>query len=91
MSEETLDIPMERLNPDTLQKMIEEFVTREWSESADSEYTLEEKVAQVYQHLHEKRARIVYDPESESWNIIPAVKNGGNLLSRHPLPVRMRC
>lgn len=71
MSQETFEIPLERLNPDILQKMIEEFVTREWSELADSEYTLDEKVAQVHQQLNDKQARVVYDPESESWNIIP--------------------
>jgi uncharacterized protein YheU (UPF0270 family) len=73
MSDEVIEIPLERLIPDTLQKMIEEFVTREWSELADSEYSLEEKVTQVHQRLYDKRARIVYDTESESWNIIPTL------------------
>lgn len=69
--EETLEIPLERVNPDTLRRMIEEFVTREWSELADSGYTLEEKTEQVLQHLKAKRARIVFDCTSETWNIIP--------------------
>ena len=71
MSEEAIDIPMARINPDTLRNMIEEFVTREWSELVDSEYTLDEKVAQVMQQLKDDRARIVYDSMSETWNIIP--------------------
>ena len=71
MSEETVDIPPDRIDPETLGKMIEEFVTREWSELADSEHTLDEKVEQVLQQLHDKRARIVYDSTSETWNIIP--------------------
>ena len=71
MSEEAFDIPLDRINPDTLRKMIEEFVTREWSELADSEYTLDEKVNQVMHQLQDKRARIVYDSTSETWNIIP--------------------
>lgn len=71
MSEEAFDIPLDRINPDTLRKMIEEFVTREWSELADSEYTLDEKINQVMQQLQDKRARIVYDITSETWNIIP--------------------
>ena len=69
--EETVEIPLDRVDPDLLRKMIEEFVTREWSETGDSEYTLDEKVAQVRQQLHDKRARIVYDMTSETWNIIP--------------------
>jgi uncharacterized protein YheU (UPF0270 family) len=51
--------------------MIEEFVTREWSELADSDYTLDEKVEQVLQQLKDERARIVFDSTSETWNIIP--------------------
>jgi uncharacterized protein YheU (UPF0270 family) len=71
MNEETIDIPLDRINPDTLRKMIEEFVTREWSELTDSEYTLDEKVNQVLQHLHDNRAKIVYDNATETWNITP--------------------
>lgn len=71
ISEEVCDIPLERINPDTLLKMIEEFVTREWSELSDSGYTLDEKVGQVLQQLKNNQARIVYDSTSESWNIIP--------------------
>jgi uncharacterized protein len=71
MSEETLEIPLDRINPEMLRKMIEEFVTREWNELADSEYTLDEKVDQVLQQLRGNQAKIVYDTVSESWNIVP--------------------
>jgi len=71
--EEGLEIPVERIDPDTLQKMIEEFVTREWSDPADSGYTLEEKVAQVLRQLRFRTARVMYDVTSETWNIV-AVK-----------------
>jgi uncharacterized protein YheU (UPF0270 family) len=72
MAEETFEIPLERINPETLRRMVEEFVTRDWSELADSEYTMDEKVDQVLQQLHDKRARIVYDSTTESWNVIPS-------------------
>jgi uncharacterized protein YheU (UPF0270 family) len=71
--EEGLEIPFERIAPDTLQKMIEEFVTREWSDPADSGYTLEDKVAQVLRQLRARTARVMYDVTSETWNIV-AVK-----------------
>jgi uncharacterized protein len=70
-TEEAVDIPLDRINPDTLRSMIEEFVTREWSELSDSEYTLDEKVEQVLQHLKGNRARIVFDCTSKTWNIVP--------------------
>jgi uncharacterized protein YheU (UPF0270 family) len=69
--EEGIEIPPERINPDTLRKMIEEFVTREWSELSDSEYSMDEKVGRVMQQLTGKQARIVYDSTSETWNIVP--------------------
>ena len=69
--EQAVDIPLDRIDPDTLRKLIEEFVTREWSELADSEFTLDEKIEQVLQQLKDKRAKIVFDCTSETWNIIP--------------------
>ena len=69
--EDGIVVPFERINPDTLRNMIEVFVTREWSELADSGYTLDEKVDQVMKLLKDNQARIVYDNTSESWNIIP--------------------
>jgi len=70
-SEEGIEIPVERINPETLRRMIEEFVTREWSELSDSGYSMDEKVDRVMQQLHDRQARVVFDSSSETWNIIP--------------------
>ena len=72
MNDEIVEIPLERVDPDILRKMIEEFVTREWRGDVDSDCSLDQKVAQVRQQLQDKRARIVYEVTSETWNIIPA-------------------
>jgi uncharacterized protein YheU (UPF0270 family) len=69
--EEGIEIPLERIKPDMLRRMIEEFVTREWSELADSEFSLDEKIDQVMQQLQDNRAKIVYDSTTETWNIVP--------------------
>jgi len=45
--EEGVEIPWDRIDPDTLRNMISEFVTREWAELSDSGYTLDEKIGQV--------------------------------------------
>ena len=68
--EEALEIPLERINPETLRRMVEEFVTREWSELADSGYTLNDKIEQVILQLKDGSARVVYDLTTESWNIV---------------------
>lgn len=70
-AEEALEIPLERINPETLRRMIEEFVTREWSELSDADCSLDQKIEQVLRQLEEKRAIIVFDCRSETWNIIP--------------------
>ncbi|MBV5330295.1 MAG: YheU family protein [Chlorobium sp.] len=33
------------MNPESLRKMVEEFVTREWSDLSDAEYTFEDNIA----------------------------------------------
>ncbi|MHB8058465.1 MAG: YheU family protein [Desulfuromonadaceae bacterium] len=64
-------VPADCINPETLRKMIEEFVTREWSDLSDADYTFEDKVAQVFQQFKENRIKVVFDLTSETCNIIP--------------------
>jgi uncharacterized protein YheU (UPF0270 family) len=65
--EEGIEIPLDRINPDTLRNMLTEFVTREW---ADEERTLESRMEQVLRQLREHKAKVVYDVRTESWNIV---------------------
>jgi uncharacterized protein YheU (UPF0270 family) len=69
-NEEGVDVPYEQINPDTLRNMVEEFVTREWSDLSDSGYTLEEKIEQVLQQLKEKKVKVVFDFTSGTANIV---------------------
>ena len=65
--EEGMEIPLDRINPDTLRNMLSEFVTREW---ADEECTPEGRIEQVLRQLREGKAKVMYDFRSESWNIV---------------------
>lgn len=67
--EEGVEVPWDRINPDTLRNMVSEFVTREWAELSDAGYTLDEKIEQVLQQLRDNRAKVVFDLSSNSWNI----------------------
>ncbi|MHB8120812.1 MAG: YheU family protein [Desulfuromonadaceae bacterium] len=69
-AEEGVEIPLEQINPDTLRNMVAEFVTREWADLGDSDYTLDDEIAQVLKQLHDNRAKVVFDLTSESWNIV---------------------
>lgn len=70
-AEEGVVVPHERINPDTLRKMVEEFVTRDWAEMSDAGCTLGEKVEQVIQQLKDDRVKVVFDLTTETCNIIP--------------------
>ncbi len=68
--EEGVEVPFEKINPDTLKNLISEFVTREWEEVGDSTATLDDKVNQVMLQLKTKKAKVVFDLKSETCNIV---------------------
>ena len=65
--EEGIEIPLDRINPDILHNMLAEFVTREW---ADEECTPERRIEQVLRQLRERKAKVMYDFRTETWNIV---------------------
>lgn len=67
-----IEVPYERISPDTLRKMIQEFVTRDGADWGDAGGTLEEKVAQVLHQLRNKKIKIVFDLTSQTANIVVA-------------------
>ena len=70
--EDGVDVPLDRISPDILRKLVEEFVSREWSDLADSDCTFEEKIEQVIQQLKDNRIKVVFDLTSETCNIVSA-------------------
>lgn len=69
VAEEPVEIPMDRLAPETLRNLIVEFVTREWS---DTEFSLETKIAQVLKQIGTGQAKIVFDMGAKTCNIAPS-------------------
>ena len=68
--EEGVDVPYDRLNPETLLNLVKEFVTREWEEVGDTDYTLDDKVEEVFRQLKDRKAKVVFDLASETGNIV---------------------
>ncbi len=68
--EEGVEVPCDRIAPETLNNLIAEFVTREWEEIGDSSATLDDKISQVRRQLQEKRAKVVFDLRTETCNIV---------------------
>ena len=65
-----LKIPYDQLNSETLNGVIEEFVTRNGTDYGEIEVSLETKILQVLGQLKSGKAIIVFDQESETCNIL---------------------
>ncbi|MFT6102183.1 MAG: hypothetical protein ACJATV_000046 [Granulosicoccus sp.] len=63
-------IPVEHINIDTLESLIESFITREGTDYGANEISLSEKVSQVKKQLNSEEIVIVFDAASESVNIM---------------------
>ena len=65
-----MKIPFDQLQPDTLTQVIETYITQQGMDQFDTQYSLESKVAQVRLQLEKKTLVLVFDPMTESCNII---------------------
>ena len=70
--EEPVRIPMQSLSEETLRSLVESFVNREGTDYGRVERSFETKVADVMRQLERGEAEIVFDPETESANIVPS-------------------
>jgi uncharacterized protein YheU (UPF0270 family) len=68
---EPLEVPISELSEDALRGVIESYVNREGTDYGAVERTLDEKVADVMRQLEAGSARLIFDSESESIQIVP--------------------
>jgi hypothetical protein len=64
-------VPYQELSPEALRGVIESFVLREGTEYGAQDFTLDEKLDHVYRQLERREAQIVFDPNTETIEIIP--------------------
>ena len=67
---EPLVIPHAELSAEALRGVIESFVLREGTDYGDRDVDFETKIAQVRRQLDRGEARILFDPETESIDIV---------------------
>jgi uncharacterized protein YheU (UPF0270 family) len=63
-------IPHTELSAEALRGVVESFVLREGTDYGEREISLDQKVAQVLRQLERGEARIVFDAELESVDIV---------------------
>ena len=64
-------IPYRQLDPQTLRRLIQEFVSRDGADWHQAGGSLEEKEAQILRQLRDGRAKVVFDMQSQTANIVP--------------------
>jgi uncharacterized protein YheU (UPF0270 family) len=63
-------IPPARLQAQTLQALLEEFASRDGTDYGWREQSLDEKVAQLRRGLEGGALTLLYDSESEHWDLL---------------------
>jgi uncharacterized protein YheU (UPF0270 family) len=69
-TERGIIIPHDRLSPEALQGLVEEFVTRNGTDGGYTGKTLEQNVAMVIRQLNRGEAVVVFDEVTQSANIV---------------------
>jgi uncharacterized protein len=69
-------VPYTQLSAEALRGVIESFVLREGTEYGEREFSLEEKRAHVLFQLERGEAQILFDPQSQSVDIVVTQKPG---------------
>ena len=65
-----MQVPIDRLDAETLRRVIEEYISREGSDYGLQSLSLSSKVEQVQSQLKSGRAVLCYDETSESCQIL---------------------
>jgi len=63
-------VPYDQLSPETLEAVIEEFITREGTDYGEVEVPFEQKIERVKRQLEAGKALIVFDEVMQSCNIL---------------------
>lgn len=67
-----VELDPDQLSREALRGLVEEYVTREGTDYGHGDWSLEDKVEQVFAQIARGEARIVFDLETESASIVAA-------------------
>lgn len=68
-------VPHRELSAEALRGVIESFVLREGTDYGEREYSLDEKVVHVVKQLERGEARIEFDPNTETIDIVRVISS----------------
>lgn len=64
-------VPLERLQTGVLQALLEEFASRDGTDYGAREFTLAQKVDMLLGQIRGGDLKILYDVDSEQWDLVP--------------------
>jgi uncharacterized protein YheU (UPF0270 family) len=64
-------VPPQRLQTEVLLALLEEFATRDGTDYGEREFTLEQKVQRLQTQIEAGDLLILYDVDSEQWDLVP--------------------
>ena len=67
-----VDVPYTELGPELLRAVVESFVLREGTDYGEREVPHDQKVASVIRQLERGEARLIFDPQTDSVDIVLA-------------------
>jgi uncharacterized protein YheU (UPF0270 family) len=67
-----VQVPLNRLSEDVLQALLEEFASRDGTDYGAVELTLEQKAGNLRRQLEKEEVAILFDTESEQWDLVAA-------------------
>jgi uncharacterized protein YheU (UPF0270 family) len=79
-----VELDPDQLSPGALRGLVEEYVTREGTDYGQGDWSLEDKVSQVFRQLEKGEARIVFDLELGSASIVTAPELALHVLDPSP-------
>ena len=64
-------VPFQRLNMEVLQALLEDYATRDGTDYGERELTTQDKVDRLRRQLGAGDLQILYDADSEQWDLVP--------------------
>jgi uncharacterized protein YheU (UPF0270 family) len=68
-----IEIPLDRLSPELLSGIIEEFIQREGTDYGVNEVSLDDKIQQVKKQIQQGDVVITFDQQTETCNLLTRV------------------
>ena len=67
-----IEVPANRLGPELLQGLLEEYASRDGTDYGEVELTLEQKTGNLRRQMQRGDLLILFETESEQWDLVNA-------------------